>query len=84
MFFGVLGSRSGQNRDRISELCRHFAEGFEERFGSLICRELRPEGFVPDNPPHICEDLSRRAVRFTTRFVADAFELQPEPPAADG
>ena len=76
MFIGVLGSLRGLNRDRISRLCRDFAQGFEEKFGSLICRELRPEGFAPDNPPHICEDLSRRAIRFTTGFVADAFQVE--------
>jgi len=84
MFIGILGSRRGLNRDQISKLCRGFARGFEEQLGSLICRELRPEGFAPDNPPHICEDLSKRAIRYTTGFVADAFELQPKPPATGG
>jgi hypothetical protein len=77
MFIGILGGRSGLNREQISELCRNFAVRFEEQFGSLICRELRPEGFSPDNPPHICEDLSKRAIRFTTRFVAEAFKIEP-------
>jgi hypothetical protein len=84
MLIGVLGSHRGLDRDQISSLCRNFARGFEENFGSLICRELRPEGFATDNPPHICEDLSRRAVRFTTRFIADAFQLQPVPPEPEG
>lgn len=77
MFIGILGSRRGLNRDQVSGHCRDFAEGFEEQFGSLICRELRPEGFSPDNPPHICEDLSKRAIRYTTRFLAHAFQLKP-------
>jgi len=84
MFIGVMGSRRGLNRDQISKLCRSFARGFEEQFGSMICRELRPEGFAPDNPPHICEDLSKRAIRYTTGFVADAFQLQPKPPTTGG
>jgi hypothetical protein len=84
MFIGVLGGRCGRNRDQISRLCRSFARGFEERFGSLTCRELRPEGFSPENPPHICEDLSKRAIRYTTRFLADAFQLEPVPPATGG
>ena len=84
MFIGIQGSLRGLDRDQISRLCRNYASGFEEQFGSLICRDLRPEGFSPDNPPHICEDLSKRAVRYTTRFLADAFQLQPEPPAAGG
>ena len=83
MFMGVLGTRRGLNRDRVSSLCNRFARGFTERFGSLICRELRPEGFAPDNPPHICEDLSKRAVRFTTGFVAEFFQIEPTTPASE-
>jgi hypothetical protein len=82
MFIGILDSRRGMNRDQISGLCKSFAQGFEKRFGSLICRELRPQGFSPDNPPHICEDLSKRAIHFTTRFIADTFQLEPIPPGA--
>jgi hypothetical protein len=82
MFIGVLGNRRGLRREQISDLCKSFARGFEEQFGSLICRELRPEGFSPDNPPHICEDLSKRAIGYTTRFLAAAFRLRPKPPAA--
>jgi C_GCAxxG_C_C family probable redox protein len=82
MSIGILGSRRGLKRDRISALCNDFAQKFEKQFGSLICSELRPEGFAPDNPPHICEDLSRRAIHFTTRFIADMFQLEPKAPAA--
>ena len=84
MSIGVLGGQRGLNRDQISRLCKRYAGGFEEQFGSLICRELRPEGFAPGNPPHICEDLSKRAIRYTTRFLADAFQLEPKPPATGG
>ena len=77
MIIGVLGGYCGLNRDQISRLCRNYGRSFEQTFGSLICRELRPEGFSPDNPPHICEDLSNRAIRFTAGFIADAFQLQP-------
>ncbi len=80
MFIGVLGGRRGLNRSEISRLCKSFAESFAGEFGSLICRELRPQGFSPDNPPHICEDLSKRAIGFTTRYVSDAFGIEPIPP----
>jgi hypothetical protein len=67
-----------QRRSGVVELPN--AEGFEKQFGSLSCRELRPEGFSSDNPPHICEDLSRRAIRFTTRCLAEAFQADPGSP----
>ena len=84
MFIGILGTRGGLNRDQVSSLCKCFAKEFTEQFGSLICRELRPEGFAPDNPPHICEDLSKRAIRFTAGFVADSFQIELEPPETGG
>jgi hypothetical protein len=80
MFIGILGARRGLNRDQVSSLCKGFAERFSERFGTLICRELRPEGFASDNPPHICEDLSRRAIRFAAGFMSDSFQIEPKIP----
>jgi len=77
MFIGLLGSQLGKNRDDVSSLCKRYAERFEQRFGSLTCKELRPEGFRPDNPPHICEDLSKRAIRFACGFIAEAFAIEP-------
>ena len=60
MFIGVLGGRRGLNRSEISRLCKSFAG----EFGSLICRELRPQGFTPGQPaPHL-----RRSVQAGDRF----------------
>jgi len=70
MFIGILGARQDLDRDRISGLCSRYAQAFEERFGSLTCRELRPEGFSPDNPPHICEELSVRSITFAADYIA--------------
>jgi len=79
MMIGLLGSRSGESREQIIQLCRRYAEKFEEAFGSLLCRVLRPEGFRPDNPPHLCEELSVRAVCFTVGFLAEHWEMTPDP-----
>jgi len=80
MSIGLLGSRHGLDREQVSRLCRSFAESFEARFGSLACRELRPEGFGPDNPPHICEELSVKAIYFTTRFLTESLQEEPRSP----
>ena len=71
MFTGILGRVRGHTDDTVAEACYSFAEAFEDRFGSLLCRELRPEGFKPDNPPHLCEDLTRRAVLFAIAFITE-------------
>ncbi len=52
-------------------MCYNLAEAFESRFGSLLCRDLRPEGFKPDNPPHLCEDLTREAILFDVDLMTE-------------
>lgn len=70
MFLGIRGMELGLSSERIADCCREFAERFEQEFGSLGCRELRPEGFHPDNPPHLCEPLTIKAIGFQLEFVA--------------
>lgn len=61
MFIGVLGRERGIETDKIVDLCFQFAQNFEAEFKSLICQNLRPEGFSANNPPHLCESLTNRA-----------------------
>ena len=70
MFIGVYGKKLGLSDGAIGQLCKEFAAEFEEKFSSLVCRELRPEGFHPDNPPHLCEPLTVEAIEFQYRFIA--------------
>jgi hypothetical protein len=69
MFLGILGRAKGVGDEEIIELCCRYAKSFEEQFSSLLCRELRPEGFAPDQPPHLCEGLSCRSVEFSAAFI---------------
>jgi hypothetical protein len=71
MLIGILGRRFESRRTEIAGLCRRYAQEFESRFGSLLCRDLRPGGFRSDDPPHLCEDLSRRSIEFTLGFLSD-------------
>jgi C_GCAxxG_C_C family probable redox protein len=71
MFIGVIGKARGLSNEAVVQACYAFAQRFENRFGSLLCRELRPQGFHPDNPPHLCEGLSCDAVLFDIAFVED-------------
>ena len=73
MLLGILGAARGLDREAIVEICCEYAEAFVGGFGSLLCRELRPEGFSPDNPPHLCEDLTVRAIGFTHDFARSRF-----------
>ena len=71
MFSGILG-RSREIPDTETEaFCRRLAGNFESRFGSLLCRTLRPEGFREDNPPHLCEPLTERAILANIDLVSE-------------
>jgi hypothetical protein len=77
MFVGVTGRAQGLADGAIVERCYSLAQAFQTLFGSLLCRELRPGGFSPDDPPHLCEDLTRRAILFNIRFLGRSAREAP-------
>lgn len=71
LFLGIVGRARGLGDPEIIDACYRYAEGFERRFSSLLCRELRPEGFSEDQPPHLCEGLTCDSVAFSSAFLDD-------------
>jgi len=71
LFLGILGRAKHLPDDQICRSCYQFAERFEKRFASLRCSELRPEGFSEDLPPHLCEELTARAVIMGSAFLEE-------------
>jgi C_GCAxxG_C_C family probable redox protein len=71
MFLGIIGRSEGIPDENTVESCQDFARQFETRFGSLQCKVLRPQGFKPDNPPHLCEGITKEAVVFGIDFVSE-------------
>ena len=69
MYIGLAADNAGLSEETAVETCREYAAAFADRFGSLLCRELRPEGFGPDNPPHLCEGRTVAAVVFAIEFL---------------
>lgn len=69
MFIGIYLSGLGKSRETIVSSCYAYAEAFSEQFGSLRCCELRPGGFTPDDPPHLCEKLTCDAILFVYDFI---------------
>ena len=69
MFIGIFGKEKDIPDNVIVDSCREFAKQFEHKFNSLQCSILRPEGFHRDNPPHICEPITCKAVNFSIKFV---------------
>ncbi len=71
MFMGIFG-RQSRIQDHITiDACAEFAGNFESRFGSLLCKGLRTEGFTPDNPPHICEQITCEAIEFAVLHISN-------------
>ena len=69
MFTGIYGKVKNYSECDIVDACFNLAQKFEKQFGSLLCKDLRPEGFKDDNPPHLCENLTVEAVNFAMTFM---------------
>ncbi len=69
MFIGIIGRERGLADESIIKYCYDFAAEFQKNFGSLSCSELRPQGFKPDNPPHLCENLTRKVVQLLVENI---------------
>jgi hypothetical protein len=75
VFIGIYGNEKKIEKEVIKDLCSKFACRFQGRFGSMLCSVLRPQGFSPLNPPHLCESLTKLAVKFSAQFINS--ELSP-------
>ena len=71
MFIGIWRKENELSTEKIVDLCYSFAKNFEQKFGSLSCSKLRPQGFNANSPPHLCEKLTNKAVKFTAEYLKD-------------
>ena len=69
MFIGIYFSDKGKTEANISSICYKYADEFTQRFGSLKCYDLRPNGFSKNDPPHACEEITGVAIEFTKEFI---------------
>ena len=69
MFIGIYFDYLGKTEAEAVAACYDFAGKYEKKFGSLRCCELRPTGFSPDDPPHMCEGLTCESVEFVWEYV---------------
>jgi C_GCAxxG_C_C family probable redox protein len=76
MFMGIAGRAEGIQDEYIVKSCQDFARQFEMRFGSLQCSVLRPQGFKPDNPPHLCEGITREGILFSIEFISNILGIR--------
>jgi hypothetical protein len=76
MFISLLASREGIDTIVLWQACADFASDFEQRFGTLRCQKLRPEGFNDDDPPDVCEVLTVESIVFSAWFISDWFGIE--------
>lgn len=82
MFLGVFFAARGQCDDTIVRMARKFTQKFQKEFNSISCKELRPGGFRPEDPKHMCAPLTLKTVQFCYDFIQgelsgrSGFELQ--------
>ena len=69
MLIGIIGRNKKLSDEITVKNCFRFAEEFQKKFGSLNCSTLRPEGFKPENPSHLCEGLTVEAIKFSADFI---------------
>ncbi len=69
MFLGMQGREKKLSEDMIIKACNKFAREFENYFSSLQCKVLRPEGFHPEQPPHLCESITCSAINFSINYI---------------
>jgi hypothetical protein len=75
IFISLLCARRGLDKDTLTQHCYDYSARSVKELGSLLCREIRPEGFSDDNPPNLCEPRTVQNIIATVRFVADRFDL---------
>lgn len=69
MFMGLYGKNKGYEEEAIKQHTNQLIKGFVEKFGSEQCSILRPEGFKPTNPPHLCEGLTVKGIEYIDDYI---------------
>lgn len=73
MFIGILGHARGMSEKEIVDHCGRFSQAFVDKFGSMLCRDLRPGGFQKSDPPHLCENLTVGSITFALSHTRGIF-----------
>ncbi|BDU50424.1 C-GCAxxG-C-C family protein [Haliovirga abyssi] len=70
MIIGLRGKEKSLENKDIRELCNKFSKEFDEKFKSLLCSELRPQGFNENNPPHLCEPITNESILLAYEIIS--------------
>lgn len=76
MFISIYGKVLLVDQDNLKEIIHEYVDQFNVLFGSVNCITLRPEGFDMKNPPHLCEQLTTDALKFTCGFIDNRLRIK--------
>lgn len=68
-FIGIFQKERQYDNGSMKQQAQQLVAEFKKTFGSELCSVLRPEGFSEDNPPHLCENLTVKAIKFIINFI---------------
>lgn len=71
LFIGRYGEVKHMSQQQVIDCCHKYIDCFTNEFGDIECRVLRPNGFQAADPPHLCENLTKKAVEYAARFMQD-------------
>lgn len=77
MFIGIYGCKKERRQPEIREICQKYVTSFQDKFGNMQCKELRPQGFSPNNPPHLCESLTKQVIAYSAKFITKNLDDLP-------
>ena len=68
IFIGIYGKIKKLKRDQIKNICKKFSSEFIGKFGSIDCKDLKPEKISPEQTC-ICKELAYKAIDFSIDFI---------------
>lgn len=71
MFIGIKACKENKDKKYINQKCYGYTSEFEKRFESLLCSDLRLEGFKKGDPPDVCEKLFKKSLISATEYIKE-------------
>jgi len=69
MFIGIKAGQDAKDKKYSNKSCYTYTENFNKKFQSLLCSDLRPEGFGKDVPFDKCEKLFKETLNAVIEHI---------------
>jgi C_GCAxxG_C_C family probable redox protein len=69
MFMGIKANKENRDKKYANKVCYAYTEKFKKEFESLLCKDLRPEGFKKGDPPDVCEKIFVKSLNLVIEYI---------------